>query len=118
MCDLFVDQTFVIVMFGLWKSLLVWSKLVVDLVVQLLVSSIRNALVYYILMAIAIAIATTPPLAPPKGFKFCRFLSRLDPNVASTNESPPPLSSYIIIPSCLESIVQPPTPIGESGANK
>ena len=63
---------------------------------------------------IAIIVAMAPTLALPKGFKFCRIFSRVDPNATSTSQVPP---VDIVVPT-LEGSVQPTTPIGESSDKK
>jgi hypothetical protein len=66
--------------------------------------------IFQILIVLAIAIAMAPPLAPPKGFKFRKFFSRSDPNIASTSQVPP---SIVVVPPTDDDSVQPVTPLGE-----
>lgn len=63
-------------------------------------------------IAILVGIAMT--LAPPKGFKFRRFFSRIDPYATNSSQVPP---VDIVVPT-LEGSVQPTTPIGESRYKK
>lgn len=50
----------------------------------------------YCCILLAIFVTIAPPLVPPKGFKFYRFFSRVDPNIASTSQTPP---SDVVVPS-------------------
>jgi hypothetical protein len=51
-----------------------------------------------------------PPLAPPKEFKFRKFFSRADPNIASTSQVPP---SIVVVPPIGDDSLQPATPLGD-----
>jgi len=67
-----------------------------------------HTFLFFIVLAIAIAMA--PPLAPPKGFKFRKFFSRPDPNIASTSQVPP---SIVVVPPIGDDSLQPATPLGD-----
>jgi hypothetical protein len=52
-----------------------------------------------------------PPLAPPKGFKFRRFFSRPQIDVASSSQFPP---TDIVIPNTQPGGIENPTPVGDN----
>jgi hypothetical protein len=78
-----------------------------------------NSFLYFtfvlaIAITIAILVGIALTLAPPKGFKFRRFFSRIGPN-ATNNSQVPPIN--IVVPTLVGS-VQPTNPIGESSDKK